>query len=181
MTMTSPLPVAPRRSPPRRARWADILLAVAVLALALRIWVLEPVEVSTASMSPTIEPGSYVLVDRLGPRLRGYDRSDVVALSSPVDGSLFVKRVVGVAGDDVAILDGVLHVDGAPAHEPWADPRAIDSVYTELGVVPRGHVVVLGDRRGESIDSRDFGPVPLDALEGRVMLTLWPLSGGWVR
>ncbi|MGL5862122.1 MAG: S24/S26 family peptidase, partial [Phycicoccus sp.] len=63
MTTTSPSPAAMQSGAPRRARCADVLLAVAVLALALRIWVLEPVEVATASMSPAIEPGSHVLVD----------------------------------------------------------------------------------------------------------------------
>ncbi|MGL5911161.1 MAG: S26 family signal peptidase, partial [Phycicoccus sp.] len=78
--MTTPAaPAATRSGAPRRARWSDVLLTVAVVALALRIWVLEPVEVATASMSPTIEPGSHVLVDHLGPRLRGYERGDVVA------------------------------------------------------------------------------------------------------
>ncbi|MGL5865857.1 MAG: signal peptidase I [Dermatophilaceae bacterium] len=162
-------------------RWTDILLIVAVGALALRVWVLEPVEVASGSMTPTIAAGSYVLVDHLGPRLRGYARGDVVALSSPVDGSLLLKRVAGVAGDDVAVQDGVLHVDGAPVVEPWVDPRDVDSVYDEVGVVPQGHVAVLADHRPQAADSRTFGPVPLDALQGRVVLALQPTGLGWVR
>lgn len=158
----------------------DAVLVATVALVLVRGWVLEPVEVPTGSMAPTLAAGSHVLVDHLGPRLGGYHRGDVVVLTSPLDGTLLVKRVAGVAGDDVAILDGVLHVDGRPVREPWVDPRDVDSVYSELGVVPEGHVLVLADHRPEALDSRTFGPVPLADLRGRVLLTVWPPADlGW--
>ncbi|MBD3782561.1 MAG: signal peptidase I [Micrococcales bacterium] len=175
MTTTS-APAAAPAIPRRRRRAVDVVLAAALLLTVARVWVLEPVEVPSTSMTPTIEAGDHVLVDHVVPLVRGYHRGDVVVLSAPGSGELLVKRVAGVAGDEVAVRDGVLEVDGVPVDEPWVDPREVDSTFAELGVVPADRVIVLADHRPEALDSRTFGPVPLDALEGRVVATLWPLD-----
>ena len=173
---TTSAPAAAPAIPRRRRRAVDVILAGTLLLTAGRLWVLEPVQVPTTSMTPTIAPGDHVLVDHVLPRVRGYHRGDVVVLAAPGTGELLVKRVAGVAGDEVAVHDGVLQVDGVPVREPWVDPREVDSTYAELGVVPSGHVVVLADHRPEALDSRTFGPVALGDLEGRVVATLWPLD-----
>ncbi|MGG5260463.1 signal peptidase I [Phycicoccus avicenniae] len=176
MTLTAPPVRAAAPRVRRRGRVVDIVLVAALLLVGVRLFVLEPVEVPSGSMAPTLAAGSHVLVDHVGPRLTGYHRGDVVVLTSPTDGTLLVKRVAGVAGDDVSILDGVLTVDGVAVHEPWVDPGDVDSVYTEMGVVPEGHVLVLADHRQEALDSRTFGPVRLADLQGRVLATVWPLD-----
>ena len=103
---------------------------------------------------------------------RDWQRQDVVALRRGE--VLLVKRVVATAGDRVAIRDGRLVVNGERVREPWSAPRLIDSTYFGPVDVPEGSVFVLGDNRSESIDSRDFGPVPVRQLEGRVVASLWP-------
>lgn len=149
-------------------------MLVVGLLLAIRTWVAEPVLVPTASMAPTLWPGDHVLVDKVGPRVREWHRGDVVLLRSP-DGGLAVKRVVGLPGDRVAILDGRLHRAGRAVPEPAVDPEALDSVYWEPPRVPDGHVLVLGDHRADSVDSREWGPVPVGSLVGRVTLVMWPV------
>lgn len=176
MTLTAPPVRAAAPRVRRRGRLVDTVLVAALLLAGVRLLVIEPVEVPSGSMAPTLTAGSRVLVDHVGPRLTGYHRGDVVVLASPVDGTPLVKRIAGVAGQDVAILDGVLTVDGVAVREPWVDPGDVDSVYAEMGVVPAGHVLVLADHRPGAVDSRTFGPVPLADLQGRVLATVWPLD-----
>ncbi|MBT9258066.1 signal peptidase I [Phycicoccus sp. MAQZ13P-2] len=177
MTTTAPPARAAGAPTPvrRRGRMVDLALVLA-LVLVVGRFALEPVLVPTASMEPTLHAGSHVLVDHVGPLLRGYHRGDVVLLDAPDGSGLLVKRVAAVAGEDVAILDGVLTVDGVPVEEPWVDPGDVDSVYAELGRVPADHVVVLADHRPDARDSRTFGPVAVSALHGRVVATVWPLG-----
>jgi signal peptidase I len=123
-------------------------------------------------MSPTLEVGQRVLIDKATYRFRSPRVGEIVAFHAPDSEILTVKRVVGVGGDKVAIRDGVLYVDGAAVHEPYVDHSLVDSVYFGPVFVPQGTVFLMGDNRGESIDSRSFGPVSLSDVVGRV-IPLW--------
>ncbi len=97
-------------------------------------------------MEPTLHPGSVVLVDKIGPRLRGVHREDVVVFASPQDGRESVKRVVAVAGQQVAIRDAELYVDDVLVVEPQVDHSRVDGLYFGPVTVPDGAVFVLGRR-----------------------------------
>jgi signal peptidase I len=135
------------------------------------VWafVCEPVRIASDSMAPTLAPGTHVVLDKLTFRLRTPHRGELVAFTAPDTGALTVKRVVGVAGDSVAMEDGVLKVNGAAPREPYVNQREVDSEYYGPVTVPAGTVLVMGDHRGESIDSRAYGPVPTGSLVGRVI------------
>ncbi len=159
------------RGPGRsRARVAAAVAAVLGAVLLVRGVVAEPRQVASESMEPTLHPGSVVLVDKLGPRLRGVHREDVVVFASPQDGSESVKRVVAVAGQHVAIRDADLYVDDVLVDEPQVDHSRIDGLWFGPVTVPERAVFVLGDSRSGSIDSRVYGAVPLGAIHGRVAL-----------
>jgi signal peptidase I len=151
-------------------------VAVPVL-LAASVTGLLPVQimrVSAESMTPTLDSGDLVLVDRTD---QDPDRMDVVVAEGPDDAGLLVKRVVGLGGDTVGIEDGVLLVDGRPVCEPDVDPDLIDGAYFGPVTVPAGHVFLMGDDRRDSVDSRDFGAVPLSAVVGEVRARLLPAPG----
>ncbi|WP_225873840.1 signal peptidase I [Zafaria cholistanensis] len=148
----------------RAAGW--VLLVV----LVLRLWVVEPLTVASDSMEPAVPQGSSVLMFKPGPALGGVGPRSLVVFAHPADGSLTLKRVVATAGQAVAIKDAVLVVDGAPVAEPGIDLSRIDATYFGPVTVPEGHVFVLGDNRGVSIDSRDFGSVPLSSIRATVPL-----------
>lgn len=156
---------------PHHLRRAAVAVAVAVVAVAVvRGTVVETVRVSGDSMSPTLLDGDVVLVSRTG---GAPARGDLITFSAPDDGQPVVKRVVGVAGDVVAIRDAVLVVDGVEVVEDYVDPAVIDGLYYGPVTVPEASVLVLGDEREGSVDSRSYGAVGLDALRGRVLTRLW--------
>jgi signal peptidase I len=130
--------------------------------------------VDSGSMAPTVSPDDLLVVERdAGP----VERRDVVVVLHPDSGALLVKRVVALGGDRVAIEDGVLVVDGEDVCEPSIDPARQDGVWFGPVTVPAGQVFVLGDDRDSSIDSRDFGAVPVADVLGLVHARLWPAPG----
>jgi signal peptidase I len=151
------------------------LLALLGVLLVLRAEVATPVRIASASMSPTFDAGDVVLVSQRPPALADLDRGDLVTFVSPEDGERTLKRVIGLPGDSLVIKDSVLYVNDRVVDEPYVDHAAIDAYYSRTYQVPEGRVFLLGDNRGNSVDSRDYGPVEVDDLLGRAVLRLWPM------
>jgi signal peptidase I len=166
---------APTTARPRLPRGV-LPVIVLLTVLVLRLFIVELLQIPSGSMAPTLEPGEHVLSLRAGSLVGGWHRGDVVAMTSPADGELLVKRIVGIGGDRVAIRDGRLVVNGHRVAEPYTDPDAIDSVFYGPVRVASGTVLVMGDNRANSVDSRTFGTVPESDIEGRVVAVVWPLD-----
>ena len=98
-------------------------------------------------------------------------------MHDPLGDGLIVKRVVAVGGDSIGFEDGVLVRNGRPVSEHYTSDF-LDGVYYGPDVVPPGELYLLGDNRFDSIDSRNFGTVPVDTVVGRVVGRLLPLPGG---
>lgn len=129
------------------------------------------------SMAPTFQQDDVVLVHkflRFSPALH---HGDLVVFRDD-DDVLSLKRVIGLPGEEVAIRDAMLLVDGEPRRESFVDYPTIDGLYFGPVTVPAGRVLVMGDNRARSIDSRNYGAVPIDQLMGSVALRLWPLRRG---
>ncbi|MGL3807644.1 signal peptidase I [Paeniglutamicibacter sp. R2-26] len=147
-----------------------VAILIVLLTLACRLWILEPVAVESDSMEPTVGAGGLVFVFKPGPGLSGVHAGDVVVFPSPADGTPVIKRVVAVGGQQVEVQDAVLYVDSSPVAEPFVDLSTIDGTYYPRTEVPAGTVFVMGDNRERSIDSRDYGPIPLEIIDGLVVL-----------
>ncbi len=146
------------------------LLAVAGLVVAARRARLEPLLVRGDSMRPTLDPGQRIAVGPVRGTLR---RGEVVLLRRPE--REMVKRVVGLPGERVRLVDGRLEVDGLRVAEPYAVARPARRSAVELDVcLGDDELVVLGDSRGHSTDSRSFGPVRLHDVVGIVRFAYWP-------
>jgi len=126
-----------------------------------------------SSMAPRIHDGDRILIDHLSYVFGQVRRGDIVVLKYPLDPSVdYIKRVVGLPGDDVVLEDGEVWVNGERMDEPYVlqtDPFARVRVH-----VKPAHYFVLGDNRPRSCDSRDFGLVPQDYIRGRVEVRVWP-------
>lgn len=170
-------PVADRaaelRRRDRRALWLLFpLLAVFLVSYLVFVVVFQVATVSGPSMLPTLRTGDVMLVTKGS---SGAVRGDVVLIEErDSQGSEeLVKRIVGVGGDTIEVRDGVAYVNGARE-------EGHPGVYTDPGTfgpvtVPAGSVFVMGDERAVSIDSRSFGPVPTDAVIGRVFAIVLPV------
>lgn len=152
-----------------RLRLASCAVVIVVgLAAVLQQWVLTVVYVPSWSMSPTIDAGQRVLVDRVAYRVTGVDVGDVVVLD-PVDRGR-TMRVIGLPGDELTCRDGLVYRNGAELDEAYLPAGA----YTECTPVsvPAGQVYLLGDHRDGAWDSRYDGPWRLEDITGRMMLRL---------
>lgn len=139
------------------------ILGVALAAGALRC--IQPSLVRGASMRPTLEDGERILVERITPSFGALALHDVVVLAPPgLDGERYVKRIVGLPGDVVEVEAGEIRVGGSTI--AYCDA---DRARRERWLVPPGCCFVLGDAVGRSSDSRDFGPVELSRVIGRVV------------
>lgn len=191
--LAPPEPAAPAPSPAptfRSGALVEILKTIAltiVIFLGIQTFVAQPFKVEGVSMERTLLPDQYVLIDKLTPRWAPYARGDIVVLHPPADysqgdGIPFIKRVVGVAGDHVELRDGAVWVNGAKVDEPFVFQQDGASQPTEPlnetsdWTVPTGDLFVMGDHRGESADSRLFGPIAASSVIGRAWLRYWPLN-----
>jgi len=190
-------PGAPVARPGQRRRGLGLareivqtLALTLIIFFVIQTFIAQPFKVEQESMRRTLEPGDYVLVDRLTPRWDAYDRGDIVVFKPPEswfarDDTPFIKRVVGVAGDDVEIRDdGRLYVNQLPLDEPYVfaaaegDPPqpTTASGDQERWLIPAGEVFLMGDHRSNSADSRMFGPVGIEQVIGRAWLRYWPID-----
>ena len=170
-----------------------ITLAVAVgVVLTVKVEVANPYRIPSASMEPTLRcakpaPGcdatfsDRVIADRLAYRFRDPHRGDIVVFDAPEaaaqrcdEGGTFVKRIVGLPGEVVSERNGTVFVDGKPLHESYVDRRLRDFRTQTWPRVPKGSYFVMGDNRGSSCDSREWGAVPRGNLIGPVIVTYWP-------
>ena len=145
-----------------------IVLAVAVRSM-VRIYA-----IPSASMLPTLQIGDHIVVLREG----GPERGDVVVFHAPgAPDELMVKRVVAIAGDLVGSANGRLTVGGHTLAEPYlAEAAASGSIAPQI--VPANCYFVLGDNRGNSSDSRQWGVLPRELVVGRAVMVLWSSGKG---
>lgn len=163
----------------KTGRSIDLFLIV-VLSLVfmfgiVRPFVAEVFRIPSESMTPTLEAGDRVLVNKFIYRFTEPTRGDLVLFEEPVSGEpIAIKRVVGLPGDKVAAWDGVLFVNGERREESYVDYQTADSTFFGPEKVPEDRVLVMGDNRTNSLDSRSFGAVPVENVLGKVSLRLWP-------
>lgn len=147
----------------------------ATLLVVAHVFLLQISVVRGQSMEPFLHDGDRLVVDRTAYGLGDAQRGDVAILRYPLDPQVdFVKRIVGVPGDRVAMRRGLLFVNGEVADD-WGS--ITDRQELAEFVVPADHFFVLGDNRPVSCDSRDFGLVAASLLKGRVCVRFWPLGG----
>jgi signal peptidase I len=171
-----------REKETRKAGVAELILT-AVVAFVLvfgfvRPYVVEAYRIPTESMVPTLEVGDRVLANKFVYRFTEPERRDIVVFDSidEDDDQTLIKRVVGVAGDEIQVQSGVLYVNGEEQEEPYLNDADQSRGFYGPTVVPEGHIFVMGDNRGNSADSRVFGPLPLENLKGEAFMRFWPVS-----
>jgi len=179
-----------------------ILVAVAVaVAILVRSLVAQVYYIPSASMDPQLHVDDRIVVSRLAYHLHPVHRGDIVVFKAPAgvepagrassdplvqvihgigvalgmaeDQTVLVKRVIGLPGETVSAHGGRVYIDGDLLVEPYLPQGTTTSSFGPVHI-PAGYVWVMGDNRGDSEDSRFFGPIPERTIVGRAIWKVWP-------
>jgi signal peptidase I len=157
---------------------AETIIPAVVIAIFINLFLVQATQVLGQSMEPNLHTQQRVLVEKVTYRfLHAPQRGDIVVIDLDKENKsddMLIKRVIGLPGDTIEIRSGEVTIDGERLEESWM---------TNLGggnygptTIPPLHVFVMGDNRGASNDSRNFGPVHVDNLVGRAWFSYWPLE-----
>ncbi|HYP48151.1 MAG TPA: signal peptidase I [Thermoleophilaceae bacterium] len=193
----------PKKKQSARGSLVELVTIVAValgLALGIQAFLVKPFRIPSESMVPTLTIGQRVLVDRVSSRFGDPSRGDVVVFKPPAGADQnscgvehrsesscprptpersdtnFIKRVVAVGGDRLKVIDGSVYLNGKRQKESFArlDRECSLCNLPREVTIPKGHFFMMGDNRGESADSREWGPVPKKWIIGKAFVTYWP-------
>jgi signal peptidase I len=165
--------------------WVVVIIGALAIALIARAFLVASFFIPSESMVPTLKVGERVLVNKAAYRAHDVRLGDVVVFSRPpglaADENIkdLVKRVIGLPGDTVELRDDHVVVNGRLLDEPYLVPGTVTLAKT-LGstmVVAEDEVLVLGDNREGSKDSRFFGPIKINTIVGRAIVVYWPANG----
>lgn len=204
-TDESPETAAPLPEKPRRSGWKELpvlLLISLALALLIKTFLVQAFFIPSASMEPTLVKGDRVLVSKVIYHVRDIHRGDVIVFENPHPEQLphrnaiqgfvhwltdglgftqpenedFIKRVIGLPGDTVEGRDGRVYVNDKPLDEPWLPAGTTTQPFRQFHV-PANSLFVMGDNRGNSLDSRfGLGYVPFEKVIGEAFVIIWPPS-----
>lgn len=144
----------------------SVILFVAINAVSARI------RVDGSSMQPTLQSGEFVIVNKLSYMLGKPRIGDVIVFHPPRNPDQeYIKRVIGLPGDQVSVQEGAVYVNGRALAEDYI---AAPPNYEKDLVVPEGELFVLGDNRNNSSDSHEWGTVPVEYVVGKALFVYWP-------
>jgi signal peptidase I len=152
---------------------AETILLALVLFLVINA-LSARVRVENVSMRPTLQPGEFLLVNRVAYKLGEPSIGDIIVFHAPGESDLdYIKRVIGLPGDQVRIQGGTVYVNDQPLYETYIAEKPS---YNGTWDVPADQYFVLGDNRNNSSDSHMWGFVPDEDIVGRALLIYWPFS-----
>jgi len=171
--------------------WTKSILIALILALFIRAFIVQAYKIPSGSMIPTLLIGDYLLVNKLAYGIRNPikndfiyfrklpERQEIVVFTYPLNKKLdFIKRVIGLPGDTVEIVNKKVYVNGKLLKEPYVQFNDSEIYPKEVSPrdnygpvkVPPGYIFVLGDNRDQSYDSRFWGFVPINYLKGKALI-----------
>ena len=190
--------MAPKRTSIYKKIWdfVDAIFVAFLLAMHIRQFIIQAYFIPTGSMEDTLQIGDHLLVEKitLGPSIpkmvgmedqihldffsiRTVQRGDIVIFRPPHEKEKdFIKRCIALPGDEFSIRDGGVYINGKKMDESYVKGFTDYSGFGDKkieGRVPEGHVIVLGDNRQNSYDSRGFGYLPLQRIKGKAFILYW--------
>lgn len=169
--------------------WIKALLLAFGLAFLVRMFLFAPIIVEGPSMFPTLHDRDQMIVNKLSYTIGEPERFDIVVFHAPTQKD-FIKRIIALPGEHVAVEDNTLYINGEEVEEPFLNEQkenlqsyqtltndfTLEQLPGNYDIVPEGHVFVLGDNRSNSTDSRMIGVVPMEELVGEASFVYWPFD-----
>jgi signal peptidase I len=160
------------------AWFRDLMLSVLIAVLVI-LFLYRPVKVEGTSMMPSLYDQERLFINQFSYKfgLGGIRRGDTVVFWFPEDTTKsYIKRVIGLPGDTIAVQDGYVIINGKKVTENYVPPEYRDDRSYPSRVVPGDQYFVLGDHRVSSNDSRAWGFVPRNYIYGKAVFVFWPLE-----
>lgn len=169
--------------------WLKIFIIALILALIIRKFFFSPIIVDGPSMQPTLYDRDQMIVNKFIYYVKDPDRFDIVIFHASEEKD-FIKRVIGLPGEHVMVKDNILYINGEKVDQPFLHhnentpivyPIITNDFTLEMlpghhNVIPEGYVLVLGDNRSNSTDSRSIGLISIDQIVGKTNLVYWPFE-----
>lgn len=168
-------------------RIIPVILFAVVIVVLFRSFLFASYVVDGKSMEPTLYDGNLLMVNKVAYDIKDVSRFDVIVFHANSQDD-YVKRVIGLPGDEIEYKQDKLYVNGEyvqekflhalkkeSAHEPYTNDFTLKETAGKAKV-PKGELFVMGDNRPDSLDSRSFGFISIDELVGKVDIKYWPLT-----
>ncbi len=155
-----------------------IVLAIGIF-LIVYLLILRPHKIKGQSMHPTFPDAEYLLTEKITYYKRDPIRGDVIVFKPPISEDEFIKRVIGLPGENVMVKDGKVYINDKLLKEDYIGVQTNSSAFLAEGVnykIPAGNYIVMGDNRPHSSDSRAWGPITKKDITGKAWLVYWPYS-----
>lgn len=157
-------------------------LVVAALIAFLIMQFIKPTIVKESSMQPTLFENNYIFLSKQSYKFADPKRGDIIVFHTNLttqkgEEKLLIKRIIGLPGDEISIMDGNVFINGEKQEEDYI-LEGFTSGYLEDFVVPEGEIFVMGDNRGVSLDSRaeEIGTIDIDKIVGKAFFRLYPFG-----
>lgn len=155
-----------------------IVLAVGIF-LIVYLLILRPHKIKGASMEPNFPDGEYLLTEKISYYRSDPKRGDVIVFKPPISEDEFIKRIIGLPGDTIMILNGKIFVNNNELKEDYIKVDSYPGNFLSEGEkyeVPEGNYFVMGDNRPHSSDSRAWGPITKKVISGKAWVIYWPMK-----
>ena len=146
-------------------------VVVILVVVLIRTFLVTPIKVNGTSMNDTLQHGDTMILNKIGMKINGIKRFDIVVIETA--DSYLIKRVIGMPGESIEYKDGKLYINDKEYKDPYYKDNTLDFEKTKI---PKGYYFVMGDNRGDSIDSRIIGPVKKEDILGTTKLIIFPIS-----
>ena len=171
----------------RKETWsfAIVLTIGIVIAFIVRSFIFAPYQVQGQSMAPNLEEKNKLIVSKMTD-VSQLERFDIIVFDAPDSDEQYIKRVIGLPGDNIRMTNDILYINGKPHDEEYLKKERKNLAFSYTGdftlseltgheTVPKGYVFVLGDNRKVSKDSRYFGFLSEKEIVGKAIWRYWPL------
>ncbi|MBI4067470.1 signal peptidase I [Candidatus Gottesmanbacteria bacterium] len=157
-----------------------IVVALSIFVV-VYLFLFQPHEVKGGSMEPNFHDGEYILTDKISYRFKSPERGEVIIFKSPTNPDIdYIKRIIGLPGDTLMVRDDSVYLNGKILTEPYIIDK---TVILGSGFLTEGKEIsvsddryfVMGDNRGHSADSREFGPISKKSIIGKALIRYWPI------
>ncbi len=165
------------------ARWllqalrevAETVIPAVVIALVINLFLAQATQVLGQSMEPNLHTAQRVVVEKVTYRFsHGPRRGNIIVIDLPNQSDMLIKRVIGLPGETIEVRGGEVYIEGERLEETWKVNRGGGNYGPKT--IPPLHVFVMGDNRGASNDSRNFGPVNIEYIVGHAWFSYWPME-----